>query len=135
MREVVAADAENKAGLKKKFQFRILMADATKLLQQNKTAEGESVIGNALALRGVTGDQIQQADFQLALHYLRLRNLEKGVELLKKALDAAPHSPRSRWIKNLIKQNEKQLKSQKDAQAKKDSQAKKDAQNQKDQKN
>jgi thioredoxin-related protein len=109
-KEIVTLDADNKAGLKNKYEFRILVTSANKLAQQRKTAECEAEVAKAVALPGVTPDQIQEATLALMMCHLRSNDLDKALEAAKKALDAAPKGARSAMIKYYIAQIETQLK-------------------------
>ena len=108
-REVVTLDADNKAGLQKKYVFRNLMADASKLLQEKKTAESRAVSEKALAMQGLTGEQTQTACFTLAMSYLQEGDSQKGLEHLQKALDAAPETQRAQMIKGFIARIKQQM--------------------------
>ena len=65
-REIITLDGRNKAGLKRKYEFRLRFADATKLIQDHKLAKGRAALNRILALPGLTGEQIQDANFALA---------------------------------------------------------------------
>jgi thioredoxin-related protein len=113
-REIVTLDADNKAGLKTKYECRLMVGDAGKLFQQpGKQDEGHALIAKALALPGVTGELKQQAYFVDAMSYVKEKEFEKGIEGLKKALDAAPESRQAAFIKQLIERVETQVKAQK----------------------
>ena len=114
-REIVSLDPDNKAGLKQKHEFPVLMADAQEQFQQRNTKEGEALIAKALALPKLKPEQIQQANFALGLHYLQAKDYQKGIDVLKKASDAAPNTPLARiLIKNILQQAEKAQKADKD---------------------
>jgi thioredoxin-related protein len=112
-KEVVTLDADNKAGLKNKYQFRMLLTEARTLIQEGKSAEGLAVIEKAIALPGITPEQLQQGHFVVAITHLNASDFEKGVESLKKSLKAAPDSQQAGFIKRLIERAEKELESKK----------------------
>jgi tetratricopeptide (TPR) repeat protein len=112
-REIMTLDADNKAGLQKKYAFRNQMADGTKLLQEKKTAEGRAAIEKALTLPGATGEQTQTAHFKLAISYLQEGDPQKGLEHLQKALDAAPDTQRAQMIKGFIARIKQQMEADK----------------------
>ena len=93
-REIVTLDADNKAGLKVKYEFRNQMADANKLRANARAYR--AAVEKALALPGLAGEQIQSGRFALALSYLNGKDLKNGLEQLQKALDAAPDSRAAR---------------------------------------
>jgi thioredoxin-related protein len=113
-REIITLDADGKAGLKIKHEFRLLVGDAGKQLRAGKKTEGLALIDKAIALPGIKGEQIQQAHFIVAVYYLNNRDMEKGVENLKKALEADPKSKQATNIKMLIQQFDRDSKPKKD---------------------
>ncbi len=109
-REIVALDAENKAGLKHKYEFRLLLAEArTLLLKEKRTAEGQAVLAKALAMPELAGDQIQEANLLLGASWLAEEDFQKGIDCLKKAIDAAPKSPVVPQLKMALEQAERDL--------------------------
>jgi thioredoxin-related protein len=112
--EVVSLDADNKAGLKKKHEFRLLLTEAGKLFQQQKKSEAQAAIAKALATPDLSGEQKQQAFNLAAMFYLRSEDMKKGLENLKKALEAAPNSERAPQLKEMIEQVEAQVNANKE---------------------
>jgi thioredoxin-related protein len=112
-REIITLDADNKAGLKNKYEFRLMLGDAGKLFQQGKSAEGHALIEKALAISGLTGEQKQQAHFIAAVSRLNEKDYQKGIDGLKEALKAAPDSQQAAFIKRLIGMAEEKLKPEK----------------------
>ena len=107
-KEIIALDADNKAGLKKKYQFEAALSDAGALMREGKADEAAAALDKALETAGLTGEQIQKAQFvkaQLALFVQH--NQEQGVECLKKALEAAPKSELAPQIQAFLRQFEK----------------------------
>jgi len=78
--EIVTLDADNKAGLQKKYEFRVQMSGVTNLLQIGKVAEARTAIEKALALPGLVGEQIQTGHFFMGVSYLNEGNATKGYE-------------------------------------------------------
>jgi thioredoxin-related protein len=111
--EIVKLDADNKAGLKKKHEFRLLLSDAEKMFRDGKQAEARATVEKALATPGLSGEQTQDAHFAGAMLHLRGGDLQKGLASLKKALDAAPNSDRAKTIKGMIAGIESQMGSEK----------------------
>ena len=101
-KEIIALDADNKAGLKKKYQFKAVLADAAELMQAGKTDEANAALDKALETAGVSGDDIQAAQFLKAQISLMQHNNEEGVKYLKKALEAAPAGQYAPVIKMLL---------------------------------
>jgi hypothetical protein len=112
-REIVKLDPENKAGLKRKYEFRAQLAETSKLFDEGKTAESRAALEKILALPGLTGEQLQEANFRLARCDMAERDLPKCLDHLKKALDAAPHSAQSLFIRRTIQRLEAALEKQK----------------------
>jgi thiol-disulfide isomerase/thioredoxin len=61
MQEVIQLDADNKAGLKNKYEYLSLVAEAQKLYISRKPADAQAAIEKALALPGLTQEQISRA--------------------------------------------------------------------------
>jgi thioredoxin-related protein len=93
-KEIIALDAQNKAGLKPKYEYRLLMAQFTELKEAEKFDEAKAVIEKIVALQGIGGQQKQDAYFALGEICFRLKDFPGLIAGLKKALDAAPDSPR-----------------------------------------
>ena len=111
--EIVALDAENKAGLKQKYGFRMILAEAGNLSRTGKTQEAQEALDKALALPGLTGEQIQQAQFLKARSYLSQNEFPAGLACLKKALEAATKSPNASVLKTMIQRLESAMEEQK----------------------
>jgi thioredoxin-related protein len=107
--EIVTLDADNKAGLQKKYQFRVQISEATKLLQSRKLAEARTAIEKALTLPGLSGEDTQTGRFLLAVSYLNAGDMKNGVEQLQKALDAAPDGKRAPLIRNVLPRLKQQM--------------------------
>ena len=101
-KEIIALDADGQAGLKKKYQFRIALSDATELVQAGKTDEANVAVDKALETAGISGDDVQAALFLKAQIALMQHNNSQGVTHLKKALEAAPTGRYAPVIKMLL---------------------------------
>lgn len=101
--EIVKLDADNKAGLK----YKVLAAKSQTLLKAKKVKEGQAVLGEILAIAGLTADQTQETNFALGNSYAGEKDFAKAIECLKKALEAAPDSPKAKAIKAEIEKAEK----------------------------
>lgn len=101
-KEIVELDSENKAGLRVKYEFRCLMAEATKLEEGRKFDEAKAAFDKALALPGITGEQRQDAYFAQGECYFHKQDFASVVACLKKAQAAAPDSPKVPDIKSMI---------------------------------
>ena len=88
-------DAQGKAGLKPKYQCRLLMAQFAELKEAEKLDEAKAVIDKIVALQGVGGQQKQEAYFALGEVYYDQKDFPGLVSCLKKALNAA-RQPQSR---------------------------------------
>jgi len=91
-KEIIALDADNKAGLKKKYQFKAALTDAVQLMRAGKSDEANAALDKALETAGISGDEVQQAQLVKAQLASMQQNSEQAIVYLKKALDAAPKS-------------------------------------------
>ena len=62
-KEIVTLDPDNKAGLKKKYEFKSVMADAMAPMQAGKADEANSVLDKAIETAGGKGEDAQQVQF------------------------------------------------------------------------
>ena len=106
-REIIALDADNKAGLKKKYQFKAVLAEAEELLQADKADEANTVLDNALKTKDISDEDIQAAQFMKAQISLQQNDNEEAVKCLKKALTAAPAGRLVPHIKMLLSRYDK----------------------------
>jgi thioredoxin-related protein len=109
-KEIVALDADGKAGLKPKHQFHAAISDALDLARASKTDEAAALIDKALKLPGVSGEDMQKA-YLFKAQLAGMRRDEAGeISALKKAVDAAPKSDITPKIQQMIDQLEKAAK-------------------------
>ena len=116
-KEIVVLDADNQAGLKRKYEFRVYLDDAQNALSVRKPAVAEAAIDKALALPNLKPQQIQRATVVKSNCCIARKDYEASLNYLRKALDAAPKSPNADTLKALIQRSEKLLESQKEKQA------------------
>ena len=112
-KEIVAIDADNKAGLKRKHEVRVALADAMGLSAEGKAVEAGAVIDKVLATPDLPHDQLQELQYVRGNCYLRAGEAQKGLECLKKAIEAAPRSPLAPAITNMIRLCEEQVEKKK----------------------
>ena len=103
-KEIIALDADNKAGLKKKYQFRMVLADALELMRADKADEANAVLDKALASAGDSGEEVQQAQLCKAQLAFMHHDQKAGVACLKKALAAAPKGEFAPKIELMLRQ-------------------------------
>ena len=100
--EIVTLDTENKAGLKPKYEFRMLMAEASKLMAGKKFDEAKAAFDKALAVASITPEQKQDAYLAQGEVFFRLNDFAGLVDCLKKAQEAAPEGPKAEQVKQLL---------------------------------
>ena len=100
--EIVALDAENKAGLKSKYEVRVLVTEAQSRLQEQKLDEAHAALDKALALPGLAGEQLQEVQLAKAVCYAAQQEFQKSLDCCQKALEAAPESPKARNVRSLM---------------------------------
>ncbi|MEI8373023.1 MAG: thioredoxin fold domain-containing protein [Planctomycetota bacterium] len=106
-KEIIVLDPDNKAGLKKKYQFKAVLADAEELMRDGKAEEANTAVDKALETAGISGDEVQQAEVLKARLAFMQRDEEQGVAHLKKALEAAPNGELAPEIKMMLRQFDK----------------------------
>jgi thiol-disulfide isomerase/thioredoxin len=101
-KEIIALDTENKAGLKGKYEVRLLMAEVAKLIGARKFDEARKTVDKVLALPNLTAAQKQEAYYAQGYMAQIKRDLAAGLEAMQMALDAAPDGPKAAQIKSAI---------------------------------
>jgi len=109
-KEIITLDADNKAGLKKKYQFKSALADAFALARTGKTDEAATALDKAMETAGISGEDVQQALLLRAQLAFMQRNEAEGIAQLKKALQAAPEGELAPRIKMMLRQFEQRAK-------------------------
>ncbi len=102
-KEIVELDADNKAGLKNKYECRLAIMEAEQLGADKKYAEAIETLDKALEISGITGEQKQNIYFIQGQYQNVQKDLAATLACLKKALEAAPESEKAERIKGLIK--------------------------------
>ena len=110
IKEIIDLDADNKAGLKKKYQFKAALADAEELMRGGKADEAAVALDKILKTPGISGDETQQAQLAKAHLGFMQQNEEQAIACLKKALEASPDSPLAPRIKMMLRQTEQRAK-------------------------
>lgn len=106
-KEIIALDADNKLGLKAKYQFREAVGKAVELANTDKTEEAGAALDKALAMPGVGGGELQKGLlFKAQIAHAKNRP-EEELGNLKKALAAAPDSEIAPQLKQMIQRAEK----------------------------
>ena len=111
-KQIVSLDSDNQAGLKQKYEFRVILDDARNALASGKPKIAEMTIDKALALPNLKPAQIQRGSIVKSNCLLARKDYQASLDCLKKALDLAPKSPNADTLKELIKKSEKLLESQ-----------------------
>ena len=76
-------------------------------MRAGKADEANAALDKALETAGISGDEVQQAQFLKARLAFMQNNQDQGVALLKKALEAAPKRANSPPDQGTIRQLEK----------------------------
>jgi len=100
--EIISLDAENKAGLKLKYEFRQLMSEADALKKNRKLDEANAVYEKALELSGISGELRQDAYFAQGECLFYAKDFVGVVARLKLAAEAAPTSSKSATIQAML---------------------------------
>lgn len=100
--EIIALDADNKAGLKTKYTFRKALAEAAELKENRKLAEAQAVLEKAVALPGLTGDQKQDVYIDMGECCFMQQDFIGVAAQLNKALKAAPESEKATQVKRML---------------------------------
>jgi tetratricopeptide (TPR) repeat protein len=109
-KEIIALDADNKAGLKNKYEFSRIVLEGNMLLREKKFEEALSTIDKALALTGISPEQIQEGQMAKGMNYLAQKEYQKCLDCYNKAVEAAPQGPRVGFLKRMVNDVEGQMK-------------------------
>ena len=107
LKEIIALDPDNRAGLKEMYEFRLLFADVQNLIREGKADEAQSAADKVLALPGITGEQKQNVLLLRHKFISPERPPKRPGFFLKKAVEAALGSPRTAPLKMWIQDLEK----------------------------
>ena len=106
-KEVIELDADNKAGLKKKYQIQAALNEVMELVGNGKEEEGSAALDKVLKTPGIGGEELQKAYFLKAQISNSQHRTADEASFLKKALDAAPDSEMAPMLKRGIAEMEK----------------------------
>jgi tetratricopeptide (TPR) repeat protein len=101
-KEIISLDADNKAGLKLKYQFRTILVEAEKLAAERKFGEAVAAIEKALNLEGLSSDRKQEILFKRGMYQFSLKDYAAALESLKQASEADAKGERVLRIKGGI---------------------------------
>jgi thiol-disulfide isomerase/thioredoxin len=113
-KEIVSLDADNAAGLKRKYEFRVYLDNALAALRAGRPVVAEAAIDKALALPDLRPLQIQRAAIVKSNCCVARKDYQASLDGLRKALKAAPKSENADTLKALMQRSEKLLNAQKD---------------------
>jgi thioredoxin-related protein len=111
--EIVTLDAENKAGLKSKYEVRVLLTEAQNQLREQKFDQAHAALDKALALPGLAGEPLQEVLLVKATCHASNQEFQKTLDCCQKALEAAPESSHARMIQSLMQRAQAELDRQK----------------------
>jgi thioredoxin-related protein len=101
-KEIVAIDAENKAGLRKKYECRVALMDAAQLAKETKLVEAVAVLERAMGIPALSAEQKQEICFILGEYHIKQKDLVAASASFTKALDASPNGGNAQRIKALL---------------------------------
>jgi len=102
-KEIVALDADNKAGLRTTYALRVALTEADHLAQERRLADAIAVLDKGLEISGLSGEQKQDLLLKQSTYNQNRRALAAAVACLNKALAAAPDSAQAPRIKTMLK--------------------------------
>jgi hypothetical protein len=105
-KEIVKLDADNKAGLRTKHEFRLCVAEADKLMQDHKMADALAAYEKAEAIEGISDDQKKVAQTKID----RLKPIVEALETLAKLkpqLETAEGLDRAKLLDKLVEAQSK----------------------------
>jgi len=111
-KEVISMDAESRAGLTPRNQISLFSSASTVYMAGQNFDEAQVAIDKALALPGITPEQIQGLRCQKSDIYLARKEWRKCLDLLKKALDANPQGSYAGDIREKVLYVEEQVKAE-----------------------
>ena len=92
--EIMALDAENKAGLKSKYEVRVLLTEAQSRLRDQKLDEAHAVLDKALALPGLAGEPLQEVQLAKAVCYAAQRSSRRAWTVARRRSKPPRTAPR-----------------------------------------
>jgi thioredoxin-related protein len=111
-KEIITLDPDDKAGLNSKYAVKSVVDEATKLLFGKDAVKGKEMLEKVLTKPKLNPEQAQEIYLRLGSYYLQNKSFKKGIECLKKAIDAAPESAKAAPCKMMLERAEQLLKVQ-----------------------
>ncbi len=111
-KEIIQLDAKNEAGLKSKYEIRLLIAEAEQYAENEQFEKAKQTFDKLVAIKGVSAEQKQNAFVSKAQCDLALKNFVGVVESLKKAIEADPSSKLAPQLTTALKTLEKKAEAQ-----------------------
>jgi thioredoxin-related protein len=101
-KEIVALDADNKAGLKNKYLCREIVAQAEALGKARDFAGAVAALDKALAIEGLAGNLKQDILFKQGMFQYNLKDFAAALAAMKKAAEADAEGEMAAQIKSRI---------------------------------
>jgi thioredoxin-related protein len=111
MRDIIRLDADNKAGLKSKYEYRLLVWEAQEIYAAHKPAEAQAIYEKALAVPGISEDNITRATIMKCNCLLAQKDYQGAIDCAKKRAETAQGGS-SVPLKLIIRQAEAKLKTE-----------------------
>jgi thioredoxin-related protein/Tfp pilus assembly protein PilF len=112
VQEIITLDADNKAGLKRKYETELAVMDVEELLRADKYDEVLVAVDKTLAIPDLTDAQKQDLLLFQGTAYFGKKDYQNSLASLKKSLEASPDSSKKAGLNRMIQAVEKKLKSQ-----------------------
>lgn len=103
--EIISLDKDNKAGIRKKYEMRMRVAQAEKALAESNAAKAIELYQAIIRDFKPQGEQAQSLYFSLSEAHFGARQMDKAKANLAKALQAAPESKNASMIKAIMKRH------------------------------
>ena len=112
MDEVIKLDVDNKAGLKAKYEYQSYLNAAQKLYASRKPKEAQAIYEKALAVTGLTPQQIARATYMKCNCLILQKEYQAAIDCAKSAQENATGTDAA-LLKFIVQQAEKAQKAQK----------------------
>ena len=89
MHDVIRLDADNKAGLKSKYEHRFLMLEAQELYAGNKLAAAIAACEKALAVSGITEEEISQSVLVKCYSLMAMKEYQAAIDCATPRLNSS----------------------------------------------
>ncbi len=114
--QIIEIDADNTLGLKNKYECSRAITGLTEMPRDTRPQKLLDKLNGLIEQYQPTGDNAQHLYFYKGLTLMRLGKMDQGLELLNRAVGAAPDSNRAGSIRGYISRIEKGLKAKRDGQ-------------------